>query len=542
MPGTAPHEPVMITGSPTSLHNHSPVRRRGSVDSNKDDVTRPSLARHSPTLVRSFDPNDPEVRERQRTMDVDMAMQLSRARRETLSTPSPFESHPSSIHHQLQETSPERSVFPVIIDEEEEEVHYRDEDRGRHELNLAVLDNEGSVDGDTLIPRRTRSDPSLTHTITHTSNQPSLAALDTTSPSAGRYGLPTYQTNTSRSNFDFSRMEDFAAVEKATLGLNSPVATRFAQDRFSQHRPSVSIQRPEALRSDTSMPRLGEPSTSLNGAGSEDRSIQPQPTDAQSEHESITRPIRHRKISQSNSARPRPTRKGIGGKISLFESAPTEPVPRLPPLLSSNLGATAGLNPYSDFVISATAVGPTHNGILSAAPGQGHDRPYRFSFYSNALSATIHARSLSELPAEGQSFEDLFTGHQPSAPPPPFQASTSNGNGSQPNSNYDLLGATPKDRPTSSLAFTPPSAPPGYQGHRPTPSDGASVYASSARRLIPDKGEGPPLGQGETDNTWWLDVTSPTDEEMKMLSKVSSIVTVSSNLLLFSNRCSISIH
>ncbi|EJD01565.1 cora-domain-containing protein [Fomitiporia mediterranea MF3/22] len=80
----------------------------------------------------------------------------------------------------------------------------------------------------------------------------------------------------------------------------------------------------------------------------------------------------------------------------------------------------------------------------------GHERPYRFSFYSNKLSATIHARSLSELPAEGQSFEDLFTGDN------------GNGNGMH-NLNDDELSA------------------------------------------------------------WWLDVMSPTDEEMKLLSKVFSI-------------------
>ncbi|KAH9959833.1 hypothetical protein BC827DRAFT_1134096 [Russula dissimulans] len=88
--------------------------------------------------------------------------------------------------------------------------------------------------------------------------------------------------------------------------------------------------------------------------------------------------------------------------------------------------------------------------------GVGHDRPYRFSFYSNALSATIHARTLSELPADGQSFEDLFTG---------VGAQGESGGGMHKN-----FGKT------------------GPEGH-----------------------------------TWWLDVLSPTDEEMKMLSKVFGV-------------------
>ncbi|KLO19888.1 cora-domain-containing protein [Schizopora paradoxa] len=79
------------------------------------------------------------------------------------------------------------------------------------------------------------------------------------------------------------------------------------------------------------------------------------------------------------------------------------------------------------------------------------DRPYRFSFYSNTHPSTIHARSLSELPAEGQSFEDLFCG-----------------------------------------------------------------VGSSSRRINNRAGS-------EDVCTWWLDIMSPTDEEMKLLSKVFNI-------------------
>ncbi|KAF6762058.1 hypothetical protein DFP72DRAFT_595015 [Ephemerocybe angulata] len=129
-----------------------------------EDPTRP--ARHSPTLVRSFNPNDPDVRERQRTMDVDMAMQLSRARRETNAS-LPFETHPpSSLHHQLQERSrsPERDVFPAMLDEEDE-MHYDHEGAGR--LDLSGMDMTSGGDRDTVVPRRTRSDPSLHHAPTH---------------------------------------------------------------------------------------------------------------------------------------------------------------------------------------------------------------------------------------------------------------------------------------------------------------------------------------------------------------------------------------
>jgi magnesium transporter len=602
----------ILTGSPTTIQqqqqHHSPVRRRTNSNDSRDrhsDSEHPGrrdtnafiaaslAARHSPTLVRSFDPNDPDVRERQRTMDVDMAMQLSRARRETVgSVTSPFDSHPpgsSIIHHGLghhrnlhhshshtrhrhqgaeaEEHSPERSVFPVILDEEEElglgyDSPHQDVDLGGVGVGSVVgvgvggdgsevlLNDAGSVDGDTLIPRRTRSDPSLGRTATTTA-APGVGVggvrleIPDNLPGSSNYGLPTYQPNASRTSFDFSRMEEFAAVEKAHLGIGSPVATRFAIPEPVHARAGRSSLTASGSGHDADLgvggqqQQIGggilgaeESSSSIPRISLEMQSPQLLPqlssiSGGEGDHQP-QRPLRHRKISQSNSARPRPPRKGIGGKISLFESAPTEPVPRLPPLLSSNLAASSGLNPYSDFVISATTGGGAQvfGGGLHPA-GQGHDRPYRFSFYSNALSATIHARSLSELPAEGQSFEDLFAGNQPQAPPPPFQATSmpmphanlSNGSNGI-NGDFGFLGSTPKDRPTSSLAFTPP--PPGFvAGHRTTPSDGASVYASSARRAIVPEKVG--LPQGESDNTWWLDVMCPTDEEMKMLSKVNEL-------------------
>ncbi|KAF9567395.1 magnesium transporter [Agrocybe pediades] len=141
------------------------------------------------------------------------------------------------------------------------------------------------------------------------------------------------------------------------------------------------------------------------------------------------------------------------------------------------------------------ASGVTGHGILNT----GHDRPYRFSFYSNALSATIHARSLSELPAEGQTFEQLFSGVQP-------QRRQDNG------------------RDPSGHAVDPPILSPPYNENPYFPS----TNGSNGRSFLPEKNSPPPGGSNNhlTDqdgNTWWLDVLNPTDEEMKMLSKVFNI-------------------
>lgn len=101
------------------------------------------------------------------------------------------------------------------------------------------------------------------------------------------------------------------------------------------------------------------------------------------------------------------------------------------------------------------------------------ERPYRFSFYSNALPSTIHARSLAEIPAEDQTFEDLFVGRR--AP-----------------------------------VFEPASA-----------QSSIHMNASGTNNGKPRSGVLMRTDEDAEANTWWLDVLSPTDDEMKLLSKVS---------------------
>ncbi|KAL7340273.1 hypothetical protein BJY59DRAFT_678720 [Rhodotorula toruloides] len=103
-------------------------------------------------------------------------------------------------------------------------------------------------------------------------------------------------------------------------------------------------------------------------------------------------------------------------------------------------------------------------------------RPYRFSFYSNALPSTIHARSLAELPGEGQTFEELFCGRRP----------------------------TEEDDPPHPI----------------------NLDARLAQLSSPMQGGMPAVMRSDEEaeaNTWWLDVMCPTDQEMKVLSKVFGI-------------------
>lgn len=106
-------------------------------------------------------------------------------------------------------------------------------------------------------------------------------------------------------------------------------------------------------------------------------------------------------------------------------------------------------------------------------PGALHDKPYRFTFYSNAFPTSLHARFLSELPGPGQTFEDLIRG-VPSDDPPEKPRTTGTSAGSQPLPQIPLMG-----------------------------------HARDAT-------------ESEA-NTWWLDVLCPTDQEMKILARTFGI-------------------
>ena len=189
-------------------------------------------------------------------------------------------------------------------------------------------------------------------------------------------------------------------------------------------------------------------------------------------------------------------------------------------------GTNSGLNGIAN---GGPALGGAGVGALSM--GSGHDRPYRFSFYSNALSATIHAKSLSELPAEGQSFEDLFLGthsshhHDPNSHVHPHGLNFNS-------NNLHNLSSRPSLNPRPSANGIKPGT-----GTPPIPSGiskmsagnggmgglgaGRGGNAGNGRSAIGGMGMGAGMGGGEADsNTWWLDIQSPTEEEMKLLGKV----------------------
>ncbi|KAF9464806.1 hypothetical protein BDZ94DRAFT_1255301 [Collybia nuda] len=456
---SSPDTASTIPSGPVRRHS-SPSRRTGSPPRRTSDVSDGTRRRHSPTLTRTFDPNDPDARERQRTMDVDMAMQLSRARRETITlspVASPYETS----------STPDNPLPPISALSPHEE-HHLDIARGTS-LHTVTTD----VDGDDPAPPSPSTSYVDLDQRLHQAQDTSLPAPNMQDPASTSYGLPTYQANAPHSEFNFTLMEEFATAEKAALGLT--------------------------------------PTTKFSLSALRNRNVATAPPDADTDDPSSStspRTGRHRKLSQSN-PHPRVHRKGIGGKMALFEGDPGSS--SLPARLGLVLGGSPTLHHPSPYE-TLSGVSPSTGGILHHP--SGHDRPYRFSFYSNALAATIHARSLSELPAEGQSFEDLFTGI-----------------GSRATEEYR---PAHQDRPVSSIFMGRSGAGVGQRVVSPEGSYFSSNHGSSNNnnnnhfnKRTGEKGGPPmgPLGPGEDsdDGTWWLDIQSPTDEEMKMLSKVFSI-------------------
>ncbi len=327
----------------------------------------------------------------------------------------------------------EESTFPTLFPQEEREL----------EIARGGTPRQTRSDGPyrrPLTPDDLRLGLEMGHHLTQNHEPHLLGSLGSTEHHFDG-ALPLYQPSAihGRQTFDFETMENFAKAEKKRLGLlNSP-----------------SDERPQVLR--TRKPSQASASGEVGSSGVNGTDFRlPAP-----------RTLRERKLSQSNAM---PRRHG-GGKMALFEGLPGAP----PPSLSAGIAPPLSVVPsYAD--LPATAV-----------EAVGHDRPYRFSFYSNALSATIHARSLSELPADGQSFEDMFSGI--GGPAAPQERRTGSGLGPQ---------------------LTSPFS-------RSSREDAKILQVGNGRDV-----HKPPLATDADFEgyTWWLDILSPTDEEMKMLSKV----------------------
>lgn len=315
-----------------------------------------------------------------------------------------------------------------------------------------------------------------------------------------------------RNYFDYSQLESWAQEEKVVLG-SGPRTPGLETGPTGTSPSSQQTQRGAAV--DDNLIDMSDGPISATVTPTEE---------AAKEHTFVRR--RQRKLSQSN---PNPNARRQG-KLALFEGGATMAGAganssilgtntKDAPLLPTSSRDSAQYDSYAkpSFL---SANNPSHH-HQSQLGGQGgaQERPYRFSFYSNALPATIHARSLSELPADGQSFEDLFTGRGGAADAESIRGGTRDSSGTATPLSYEAGGgAVPISGAKESLL----SRAMGNRGNLPPSMNGGGDGGGNGGTKS-DEPEG---------STWWLDVLCPTDDEMKMLSKVSHRVDLESASLI----------
>ncbi|KAI1486954.1 hypothetical protein F5X96DRAFT_673126 [Biscogniauxia mediterranea] len=177
---------------------------------------------------------------------------------------------------------------------------------------------------------------------------------------------------------------------------------------------------------------------------------------------------------------------------------------------------------------------PVHKGWYRSE----EDAPYRFTYFNEEFQSTIHSQTISELVQPDASFKELFI------PDPPLLSDSSDDEDDEPLvqiSNFTKNGVPCPKGPTrqSSLAHTnagldsqpeislsprqmPPArstAPTRDNSGQGTPSGMKSPFLSvKSPALEPQKK--PRYGERPV---WWLDVLSPTEAEMKVLSKAFGI-------------------
>lgn len=316
--------------------------------------------------------------------------------------------------------------------------------------------------------------------------------------------------------FDFSALEEFAHQEKQ--GMPIPGA------RKRRGGP------PGAAGGD----RLGG-GLSPPGYGTSTATARGMAFSSSSNEGEGRRTARQRKLSES--VAPGRYRR----KLALFEGAGDEEPSGPSPLRGNGANSGSGAHfttildtktplldkaggPAREYGSNAPGVGGTSGAGVGGTTGSA--RPYRFSFYSNALPSTIHARSLAEIPGEDQSFEELFMGR---AADSPYDADAASQHQTQTSHAHRSSSGTHEAKPQ---AFSPPS---GSNTGANTPIGASSTAAAGSinsrpaavpmadvRARVDKARQG--LIRSDVDaeaNTWWLDVLCPTDQEMKILSRVS---------------------
>lgn len=143
------------------------------------------------------------------------------------------------------------------------------------------------------------------------------------------------------------------------------------------------------------------------------------------------------------------------------------------------------------------------------------DAPYRFTYFNEELSSTIHSQTISELLQPGQSFQDLFI------PEPPELSSDESSDDEEAASRQarsDHQTASPSNQ---SRAGTRHASLNGDQGEIRAQHSDRSGEATPQQSGGAERKEKPKRYGARP--TFWLDILSPTDAEMRVISKTFGI-------------------
>ncbi|CAJ2500911.1 Uu.00g037640.m01.CDS01 [Anthostomella pinea] len=178
---------------------------------------------------------------------------------------------------------------------------------------------------------------------------------------------------------------------------------------------------------------------------------------------------------------------------------------------------------------------PSHKGWYRTE----EDAPYRFTYFNEEFPSTIHSQTISELVQTDASFRELFIPDPPvlsdssdeseeDEPLVQFSGSVKNGesDSKRPTRQPSLattINATTEHQPDLTLS------PKQLSTQSAAPSRDQSGDVTPMRSKSPFPGMKPPPIAGEKKPrygerpVWWLDVLSPTEAEMKVLSKAFGI-------------------
>ncbi|KAL8851039.1 MAG: hypothetical protein Q9221_004029 [Calogaya cf. arnoldii] len=143
------------------------------------------------------------------------------------------------------------------------------------------------------------------------------------------------------------------------------------------------------------------------------------------------------------------------------------------------------------------------------------DAPYRFTYFNEELPSTIHSQTLSELLQEGQSFQELFV------PDPPELSSDESSDDEDIISRQGTFDRQPRSPGNQSRADTRHPSLNGDPRKMKTQSSDRSGMATPQQPIGPEQQDKSKRYGARP--TFWLDVLSPTDTEMRVISKTFGI-------------------